>query len=147
MWILNLFPYWIFYLLVIAGTLGLIASAVLKFVPLVSTYRLPIQIVSGISLLIGIYYQGAIASQKVWEAKVKDLEVKLALAEEKSKQVNEVVKIEYRDKVKVVKDVQVVVQEKIKEVTKILDQACTVPPEGITLLNAAAANVKPGTIK
>lgn len=143
MWILNLFPYWFFYLLVIAGIIGLVASAVLKFLPLVSTYRLPLQIISGLALLVGIYFQGAIASQKEWEAKVKDLEAKLAVAEEKSKQVNEVVKIEYRDKVRVVKDVQVVVQEKIKEVTKILDQACVVPSEAIDILNAAAANTKP----
>lgn len=147
MWILNFLPYWIFYFLVIAGVTGLIASAVLKFIPVVSTYRLPIQVVSGIALLVGVYYQGAIATQKEWEAKVKDLEAKLAIAEARSSQVNEVVKIEYRDKIKVVKDVQVVVQEKIREVTKILDQACVVPPEAVDILNSAASNTKPGQLK
>lgn len=147
MWILNFLPHWIFYFLVIAGVTGLVASAVLKFIPLVSTYRLPIQVISSIALLVGVYFQGAIATQKEWEAKVKDLEAKLAVAEARSSQVNEIVKVEYRDKIKVVKDVQIVVQEKIKEVTKILDQACTVPPEAVDILNSAANNTNPGQQK
>lgn len=143
MWILNFLPFWIFHLLVILGVLGLLAAAVFKFLPLVSTYRLPIQVVSGLLLLVGIYFQGAISNQEAWEARIKEMEAKVAVAEEKAKQVNEVIKYKFVDKVKVVKDVQVVVQEKIKEVATIIDAKCEVPPQAVELLNSAAKNTKP----
>ena len=81
------------------------------------------------------------------QALVKEMEAKVALADEKSK--NATGKIEYKfvDKVKVVKDVQVVVQEKIKEVATVIDSKCELTPEAVSLINAAAKNIKPGEKK
>lgn len=140
MWILNFLPDWFFYFLTVAGVLGLLAAAVFKFLPIVSTYRLPIQVVSVIFLLVGVYYQGAISNEEKWQAKIKDLEAKVAVAEEKSKAVNTVIKYQYIDRIKVVKDIQVVVEEKIKEIATIIDKACEVPPEAVKILNDAAKN-------
>jgi hypothetical protein len=44
MWILDWLPFWVFHLVVLVGLAGLAASLVLKFVPFISTYRLPIQV-------------------------------------------------------------------------------------------------------
>ena len=55
MWILDWLPFWIFHLIVLAGLAGLAASLVLKFVPFISTYRLPIQVASIAVLVFGVY--------------------------------------------------------------------------------------------
>ena len=44
----------------------------------------------------------------------------------------------YQDRVKVVKDVQVVVRDRIKEVERVVNAECTVPADAISILNAAA---------
>jgi hypothetical protein len=66
------------------------------------------------------------------------MEAKVAEAEQKSAKANTVIKKVYVDRVKVVKQDVVVVQEKIKEIEKIIDKDCRVAPEAIQLLNEAA---------
>lgn len=147
MWILNFLPFWIFHLIVIIGAAGLIAATVLKMVPGIARYRLPLQIASIAILTFGIYMEGAISNQEVWEARVKEMEHRAALAEEKAKAANGKIEYKFLDRVKVVQEVQVVVQERIKEVATLIDSQCKMTPEAIDLLNAAAKNVKPGETK
>ena len=66
------------------------------------------------------------------------LEEKVKEAEAKSAVVNKEIEIVYRDRVKIVKQDVVVVQEKIKEVEKVLDKGCVIAPEAIYILNEAA---------
>jgi hypothetical protein len=73
------------------------------------------------------------------------LEAKVKVAEEKSAQANTKIEYKFIDKVKVVHDTQVVIQERIKEVEKIIDAKCEVPREAIDLLNQAAQT--PGVTK
>lgn len=147
MWILNFLPFWVFHLVVLAGAAGLIIGVVLKMIPFVSTYRLPIQVLSLTLLTFGLFMEGAIYNQKEWEARVKEMEQKVAIAEEKAKVANGKIEYKFIDKVRVVNDVQVIVQEKIKEVATVIDAQCKLTPEAIDLLNAAAKNVKPGDNK
>jgi hypothetical protein len=77
-----------------------------------------------------------------WRAKVADLEAQIKVAEAKSQETNVVIQTKYRDKVKIVKDVQLVIQERIKEVEKRIDAECKVAPEAIEILNDSAKNQK-----
>lgn len=147
MWILNFLPFWFFHLITLLAVVGLLAGFVLGMIPVINKYKLPIQAVSILLLAFGLYMEGAISNEEKWQALVKEMEAKVALADEKSK--NATGKIEYKfvDKVKVVKDVQVVVQEKIKEVATVIDSKCELTPEAVSLINAAAKNIKPGEKK
>jgi hypothetical protein len=147
MWILNFLPFWVIHLIVLVGAVGLGAATLLKIIPFVSTYRLPLQIVSIAVLVFGIYLEGGVSNQEMWEARVKEMEAKVAVAEEKAKTANAKIQYKFIDKVKVVHDVQVVIQEKIKEVATLIDSQCKMTPEAIDLLNAAAMNKKPGENK
>jgi len=44
--------------------------------------------------------------------------------------------------IQTIKDVQVVIQERIREVEKILDAECKIPPEAVSIHNDAARNEK-----
>lgn len=100
-WMLGLLPSWFWTLILICGVLGILASWVLKFVPFVSTYRLPIQVISIIALLAGVYFEGFNANEEKWQAKVKELEAKIAKAEADSKVENVIIqeKVVYKDRI------------------------------------------------
>lgn len=142
-WMLSLLPDWFWALVLIAGLLALVASFVLKFIPFVSTYRLPLQVGGILALVVGVYFQGVIANEAKWEARVKELEAKLAVAEEQSKQTNTVIQE------KIVKQKEFV-KGRTEYITKYIDkeivkkeeivkyiETCPVPKELIELHNSA----------
>ena len=88
MWILKWLPDFVFYLILLAGLAGIAASFVLKFVPFVAQYRLPIQWAAGILTAVGLYMVGAISDNDAWLARVADLEQQVAVAEAKSQAEN-----------------------------------------------------------
>ena len=76
----------------------------------------------------------------IWRDEVAKMEAKVAESEAKSKKVNKVIQKVYVDRVKVIKQDVVVIQEKIKEVSNTIDKDCKVPAEAVKLLNQAAKN-------
>ena len=138
MWILNFLPFWFFHLITLLGVVGLVAGFVLGMIPFIAKYKLPIQIFSLLLLVFGIYMEGAISNEEKWQSLVKEMEAKVALAEEKSKNANSKIEYKFLDKVKLVEKTQVVIQEKIKEVEKVIDAKCEIDPSVISILNEAA---------
>ena len=100
-WMLSLLPDWFWTLILISCVLAVLAAWVLKFIPFVSTYRLPIQVGGILALLVGVYFQGVISNEEKWQARVKELELQVAKAEAQAKETT--VKIEekiiYKDRV------------------------------------------------
>jgi hypothetical protein len=138
MWMLSLLPDWFWHLLTIGGVLSVFAAVVLKRIPFVSNYRLPLQYGGIVAVLFGIWMEGGIANEAKWQARVKELEEKVAAAEAKSAEENvkivtkTVVKREYyktrgNDIVKYVD----------REITK-YDNTCPIPKEVVKAHNDAA---------
>jgi uncharacterized membrane protein YeiB len=144
LWVLTLLPdtfiIWFVNILLLLGVIGIVVSFFVKFIPVVNTYRVPLQIISVIVLMCGIYFKGGIDTEQKWRDRVAEAEAKIAEAEAKSKEVNTVIKKVYVDKIKIVTDTKIVVQEKIIEKEKIIDAECKVAPEAIDILNEAAKN-------
>jgi hypothetical protein len=86
--LLGLFPDWVFFLFLVLGVLGVLASFVLTIISLVKNYKLIIQVLSIFLLVIGVWFQGAISNEKIWQAKIHELELKLAKIEAQSLQIN-----------------------------------------------------------
>lgn len=137
---------WFINLILFAGVVGIVATTAFKFVikyfPQIIPYRTIIQVVSLVLLVLGVYLRGGYGVEMSWRARVAEMEAKVKVAEDKSKQANETIKTVYVDKVKVVKETQVVIQEKIKNVEVKIDSQCKVAPDAITILNEAAAGGK-----
>lgn len=138
MWILSFFPDWFWHLLLVAGIVAVFAAVVLKRVPLVSTYRIPLQYGGIVAILLSVWMEGSNANEAKWQARVKELEAKVAVAEEKSKEEN----------VKIVTKVVTkreyyrergndIVQYVDREITK-YDNTCPVPKEVVKAHNDAA---------
>ena len=146
MWLLHLLPdsfiLLIVYVLMGLGALGILLGFFIRFIPWINVYRTPIQIVSTVLFCIGVYWYGGDTTEMIWREQVAALEQQVADSEKKSVETNTVIKKVYIDRIKVVKQDVVVVQEKIREVQKIIDQDCRVAPEAINLLNEAAKSRK-----
>ena len=144
MWILQWLPDWIFYGIFFAGLLGLLATYIMKFIPFVYVYRTPIQAISILAIAIGTYMSGAISNEESWQAKVKEMEAKVAAAEIESQKENVkivekiVKKTEY-----ITRRGQDIIQYVDREVVKYDDRfrpggQCELPKEFIKAINTAA---------
>jgi uncharacterized membrane protein len=100
MWMLSLLPDWFYHLIVIFSLLALIVASVFKFIP----YRLPIQVFGALLLLFGVWMEGGIVNEAKWEARVRELEDKVKIAEEKSKEKNVEIQEKVVTQTKVVKE-------------------------------------------
>jgi preprotein translocase subunit SecF len=115
-----------------------IIHRIVRWVPALAPYHLLLQIISAVLLVAGLYFKGGLGVEMQWRERVAELEAKVQEAEAKAKVVNEVVVVKYRDRVKTVVETKVVIQEKIKEVEKIVDGQCKVAPEAVFIHNEAA---------
>lgn len=144
MWILDWLPFWIFHLLVIVSLAGLAVSLVLKFIPFVSIYRIPIQIASIAVLVFGVYMEGVIATQEKWQAKVAEVKLEMAKKETASAEITTKIVTKYINKVQIVKEKG---NEIIKQVpvyiTKDADAKCDVPTGFVVLHDSASRNEIP----
>jgi preprotein translocase subunit SecF len=147
MWYLSFLPDSLLLYIVngvlIVGAIGSFFSffllhRVVRWFPAIAPYHLILQIVSAVLLVVGIYFKGGYGVEMSWREKVADLEAKVKIAEEKSQQVNTVIQTKVVEKIKVVKDVQVVLQDRIVKVKEKIDAECKVAPEAIIIHNDAA---------
>lgn len=139
MWILEWLPFWIFHLITLAGVAGLIAAQFFSFIPFISQYKLPLQVVAIAALVFGVYMEGGVSNQERWEAKVKELQVKMAQAEAQSQKEN----------VKIVEKIVTKTEyyrTKGDDVIKYIDgnvakydEQCKIPTEFVEALNKAAS--------
>jgi len=146
MLLLEFLPNWVFHVLLIVGVLGLLSSVVLKFIPVIKTYDLPVKVISILLIMTGVWFEGAISNQAAWEARVAEMQVKVAEAEAQSEKTN--VKII----TKVVKQLELV-RERGQDVIKYVDREvakdqevikfvenCPIPQIIIDAHNASALN-------
>jgi hypothetical protein len=149
MWLLSWLPdsllFYIVNAVFVAGVISFFLSffvlhRILNKFPALAPYNLLIQIVSTVLLVAGIYFKGGYGVEMEWRKKVADMEAQIKVAEAKSEQANIDLAAKQKEKIKVVKEVQVVIQEKIVQVASKIDSECKVDPEAINIINDAAKN-------
>ena len=142
MWILDFLPGWIFTLITLAGAGAYLVTEVLGNIPFVAQYLRAIRAGAVVALVFGVYMMGAAANQEKWEARVKELEAKVAVAEEQSKTANAKLDAKLKEKAKVIKEKEYIIQEKLVKIKDTIDAMCQIPAEAINLLNEAAEERK-----
>lgn len=144
MWILSILSENIIHAIFTAGILGVIAVFVLGFIPFINKYKLPIQIISILVTVFGVYLEGGLADSKEWQLKVKEVEAKVAKAEAAAANKNVEIQEKIVETTKVVHEkgkniIRYIDKEVVKnqEVVKYIEN-CPVPKEIIDLHNQAA---------
>jgi hypothetical protein len=150
MWLLAVIPdaflLWVVNAILIAGIIGTVVAFFfgffVRYLPWITPYRMLLQIVALVLLISGVYFKGGVGVEMTWRARVAEMETKVAKAEAESKDANEKIKTVYVDKVRVVKETQVVIQEKIKTVEVKIDSQCKITSDTVDILNDAAKGIK-----
>ena len=124
--------------LLVVGLIGMVIGFIGSKIPFVGTYATIIKIVSIVLFCIGLYWKGGYSVEEDWRQRVAEMEAKIKIAEEKSKEVNTVIETKYKDRVKKVTETRNIIVEKIKINEKIIDAKCELDPVVISILNEAA---------
>jgi len=160
-WMIDLIPNWFWTLVLCTGLLALVASYLLGKIPLVSQYKIPLRVGGVVATTIGIYFYGVIANEAKWQARVKELEQKVLVAEAEGTSANQKLAstleqnkqlakekgqavIRYIDKWRtkeIVKEVHGEERVRVEEVIKYVEN-CPVPKEFIDIHNQAAERPK-----
>jgi hypothetical protein len=140
MWILKFLPDWIFHGIFLVGLIGFAATYLFKYIPIpfIFVYRKPIQIGSVLAIIFGTFMSGAVYDNNAWEARVRELESKMKIAEQQSIEANTKLEKKVQQQKEKIVQKQVVVKQYIdREVTK-YDNTCVIPKEFIEVHNKAA---------
>ena len=148
-WMLSFLPDWFWIVLLLASVASILLSRFFM------AYKFPMKIGGAVALVLSVWMLGAASNEAKWEARVKELEDKLLVAEQESKKVNDVVTEKIVTQTKVIKgksqDIikyidrwntkEVIVEgpERVKreEIIKYIEM-CPVPEAVIDAHNAAA---------
>ncbi len=107
-WMIGLIPdsffVWVTYVLMIIGAGLYVASKLVSWIPLMSQYKLPAELIGVVVLMVGVYMFGSYGTEMLWRQRVQELEAKIKIAEEKSAQVNTVIETRVITKTKIIKE-------------------------------------------
>ena len=132
------FLIFIIHALLVTGLIGMVIGFIGGKIPFVGTYATIIKIVSIVLFCIGLYWKGGYSVEEEWQQRVAEMEEKVRIAEEKSKETNVIIETKYKDRVKKITETRNVIVEKIKINEKIIDAKCELDPVVISILNEAA---------
>lgn len=152
MWILHFLPdsliLWFTNILLLVGIALTVAGFFVHRIPGLYQYQLPFKIAGIAVLAAGVYFRGGYGVEMAWRERVAEVEAKLKVAEDRSREENTRIETKYVDRVKVIKQqgqtvIQYVDREIVKYDTKFAPGGqCEIPPEFIKSLNLAAERVK-----
>lgn len=144
MWILNWLPDFVFHLMLLIGILAIGASFVLSFIPFVSQYKLPIQVAGIILTVVAVWYEGGIAKDAEYRARIAAMELKISRAETAAAEANTRLAEQILKENARIKDLTETNKKRLKELADQLNRQCSVNQDVINVLNDAARNRKDG---
>ena len=149
MWFLNFIPdSWLHLFVhgvVALGLILMIGGAILNQIPFIKSYSRILPPIGILVLIAGIFFEGGYGVEMSWRARVADMQKQVAASEQKAKDANTALDKAHKDKVQVIHDTKIVIQEKIKQEETKIDERCVVSPEAISILNESSK--RPGDKK
>jgi hypothetical protein len=131
---------WVVNGLIIVGIIGVCVSWIARWIPFVSAYRGPVQLIGVVCLVLGVYMKGGADVEMKWRSQVEDFRAKIAVAEIQSKEVNERLAAEFKKSTKLIEEVKNANKASIRANAIQIDSECRVPDVAISLHNSASLN-------
>jgi len=142
MWILSVLPDSLIHTLVFLGVIGILLGLLSSFLPIIQKYVTPILIGSILLTAFGSFLEGALVENKIWKAKVKDLEIKLIQAEVKASKTNTEIITKVITKKQVIKEKADKIDNYIEREVKMYDNSCVMPESLIKAHDASALQIE-----
>jgi len=138
LWLLNSWISYIVHAALIAGVIGTFFGSIVARIPVISGYGAIVKTIALPLLIVAIFAEGYLFASKSWIEEAKKFEEKVKVAEQKAKDANDKLGQALTDKNNSIKQQQVVIQEKIKEVQVKVNAECKISPDVVKILNDAA---------
>jgi len=139
-WFINYFVHIIFSV----GLTGIIVGAFLSKVPFVNQYGVLIKIVSNILFVVGLFLEGGLQTELAWREKVAELQAKIEIAQQQSKETNAKIEQKVAEKVKNIKDNVNANRQTIENNRASINAECKLSDTAWLLYNSASQNAFPG---
>lgn len=148
MWMLSFIPdSWIqlaVHIIFGLGVVGLVLTWLIQNVFNHFTALLPwiktIRWVSIVLFIVGLYLEGGIGVESEWRARVAQLQAKIKIAEQQSKDANDKLKNQVASKVKIIKINSASNKETITQNKEVIDAECSLNDKAIVIYNNAVKN-------
>lgn len=138
LWLLSSWISYIVHAALIVGVVGTFFGSILNKVPFINNYASILRAIALPLFIVAVFAEGYLYASKSWIEEAKKYEEKVKVAEQQSKDANTKLTKELADKNKEIKQQQVIIKEKIKEVQVKVNAECKVAPEAINIHNEAA---------
>lgn len=138
LWLLSSWISYIVHAALIVGVVGTFFGSILNKVPFINNYASILRAIALPLFIIAVFAEGYLYASKSWIEEAKKYEEKVKVAEQQSKDANTKLSKELADKNKEIKQQQIIIKEKIKEVQVKVNAECKVAPEAINIHNEAA---------
>jgi hypothetical protein len=138
LWLLNSWISYIVHAALIAGVIGTFFGSIVARIPVINSYGAIVKTIALPLLIVAIFAEGYLFASKSWIEETKKFEEKVKVAEQKAKDANDKLGQALTDKNNSVKQQQIVIQEKIKEVEVQVNAECKILPDVVKILNDAA---------
>ena len=149
MWILSFLPdsfiFWIINLILVLGLIGTLSSFFIRFIPFLFPYATPIKITGIVLLVIGVWFRGGYDVEIAWRDRVNEMQAKIAVAEQKSKEANKEIDKKVSDKIKNIKDNVNVNYQAIEANRNAINAECKLSDTAWMLYNRASQNAVAGS--
>jgi NADH:ubiquinone oxidoreductase subunit 6 (subunit J) len=142
MWLLSLIPDWFWHILLGVSLVTIAATYFLRMIPFMATNAIQLRFVAICLLVLTVWMEGGLANEAKWQARVQELEAKVAAAEKAAVEANGRIETVYVDRVEIVKEIQYVTKNQIERNASAIDRNCIIDPKAIELLNQAAGAKK-----
>jgi hypothetical protein len=146
MWILHLLPdsflIWVVNIACLAGLSMTVLGFFFGWVPGVSRYKTPLQILGIIILTVGVYWKGGYSTEMEWRARVAEVEKKVAVAEAKAKEANTKVQEKIVTKIVKIKEKAEVTKENIRRNREKINAECKLSDEAVAAYNSSIIKEK-----
>ncbi len=138
LWLLNSWISYIVHAALVAGVIGTFFGSIVARIPIINSYGAIVKTIALPLLIVAIFAEGYLFASKSWIEETKKFEEKVKVAEQKAKDANAKLGQALTDKNNSVKQQQIVIQEKIKEVQVKVNAECKISPDVVKILNDAA---------
>jgi len=117
-----------------------VLNRLLLLMPFLASYYQALRAISVLFLVGGIYLEGGYAAEMQWRERVREMEARVALAEQQSQAANEQLAAKGKEKIKIIREKGVIIKQYVdREVAK-YDNSCVIPGAVVKAHNAAAEN-------
>lgn len=138
LWLLNSWISYIVHAVLIAGIVGTFFGSIVAKIPVIGNYGTIVKTIAMPLFVIAVFAEGYLFASTSWIEEAKKFEEKVKIAEKQSQETNVKLGQALADKNNSVKQQQIVIQEKIKEVEVKVNAECKIAPDVVKILNDAA---------